>query len=142
MKNEVLFFFIKYKSKKLRCRLLQFLFGALRINVVLHNRMLNLLAMLDLKPWLNKTETELLLPFVCCVPCFQKTIHLRNELAKLMNPEGGGHKKVTLCTLLIFARPCSRCAYLVGCFGFNGTLRQCFSLHQVVSQTEGERREK
>ena len=28
---------------------------------------------------------------------------------------------------------------LVGCFGFNGHLRQYFSLHRVVSQREGEK---
>ena len=31
---------------------------------------------------------------------------------------------------------------LVGCFGFNGPLRQYFSLYRAVSQREGERREK
>ena len=31
---------------------------------------------------------------------------------------------------------------LVGCFGFNGPLRQCFSLYRAVSQRMGERREK
>ena len=32
--------------------------------------------------------------------------------------------------------------WLVGCFGFNGLLRQYFSLYQAVSQREGERGEK
>ena len=31
---------------------------------------------------------------------------------------------------------------LVGCFGFNGPLRQYFSLYRAVSQREGEREEK
>ena len=31
---------------------------------------------------------------------------------------------------------------LVGCFGFNGPLRQYFSLYRAVSQREGERRER
>ena len=31
---------------------------------------------------------------------------------------------------------------LVGCFGFNGSLRQYFSLYRAVSQREGERRER
>ena len=31
---------------------------------------------------------------------------------------------------------------MVGCFGFNGPLRQYFSLYQAVSQREGERGEK
>ena len=31
---------------------------------------------------------------------------------------------------------------LVGCSGFNGPLRQYFSLYQAVSQREGERKEK
>ena len=29
--------------------------------------------------------------------------------------------------------------WLVGCFGFNGPLRQHFSLYRAVSQREGER---
>ena len=32
--------------------------------------------------------------------------------------------------------------FLVGCFGFNGPLRQYFSLYRAVSQREGERGEK
>ena len=32
--------------------------------------------------------------------------------------------------------------WLVGCFGFNGPLRQYFSLYGAVSQREGEREEK
>ena len=31
--------------------------------------------------------------------------------------------------------------WLVGCFGFNGPLRQYFSLYRAVSQREGEREE-
>ena len=32
--------------------------------------------------------------------------------------------------------------WLVGCFGFNGPLRQYFSLYRAVSQREGERGER
>ena len=32
--------------------------------------------------------------------------------------------------------------WLVGCFGFNGPLRQYYSLYRAVSQREGERRER
>ena len=32
--------------------------------------------------------------------------------------------------------------WLVGCFGFSGLLRQCFSLYRAFSQWEGERGEK
>ena len=32
--------------------------------------------------------------------------------------------------------------WLVGCLGFNGPLRQYFSLYRAVSQREGEREEK
>ena len=35
----------------------------------------------------------------------------------------------------------SKC-WLVGCFGFNGPLRQYFSLYRAVSQREGERGER
>ena len=31
---------------------------------------------------------------------------------------------------------------IVGCYGFNGPLRQYFSLYRAVSQREGERGEK
>ena len=33
-------------------------------------------------------------------------------------------------------------SWLVGCFGFNGPLRQYFSLYRAISQREGERGEK
>ena len=33
-------------------------------------------------------------------------------------------------------------SWLVGCFGFNGPLRQYFSLYRAISQREGERKEK
>ena len=35
-----------------------------------------------------------------------------------------------------------RCSWLVGCLGFNGPLRQYFSLYRAVSQEEGERGER
>ena len=35
-----------------------------------------------------------------------------------------------------------RVGRLVGCFGFNGPLRQYFSLYRAVSQRKGEREEK
>ena len=37
---------------------------------------------------------------------------------------------------------CLQICWLVGCFGFNGSLRQYFSLYRAVSQREGEREEK
>ena len=37
---------------------------------------------------------------------------------------------------------CFRNSWLVGCLGFNGPLRQYFSLYRAVSQREGERGEK
>ena len=36
----------------------------------------------------------------------------------------------------------ARYSWLVGCFEFNGPLRQYFSLYRAVSQREGERKEK
>ena len=36
----------------------------------------------------------------------------------------------------------ARYSWLVGCFRFNGPLRQYFSLYRAVSQREGERRRK
>ena len=51
------------------------------------------------------------------------------------------------CLLLsktVFQSISSRLAdsWLVGCFGFNGPLRQYFSLYRAVSQREGERGKK
>ena len=37
---------------------------------------------------------------------------------------------------------CLSFGWLVGCFGFNGPLRQYFSLYRAVSQREGERGER
>ena len=37
---------------------------------------------------------------------------------------------------------CIMMIWLVGCFGFNGPLRQYFSLYRAVSQREGEREER
>ena len=37
---------------------------------------------------------------------------------------------------------CRYSIWLVGCFGFNGPLRQYFSLYRAVSQREGDREEK
>ena len=48
-----------------------------------------------------------------------------------------------LCILVMQFNPndtiCTFGCWLVGCFGFNGPLRQYFSLYQAVSQREGER---
>ena len=43
---------------------------------------------------------------------------------------------VTWLSLRIFV------GWLVGCLGFNGPLRQYFSLYRTISQREGERGEK
>ena len=42
-------------------------------------------------------------------------------------------------TIIVYAHGRS---WLVGCFGFNGPLKQYFSLYRAVSQREGERKEK
>ena len=47
--------------------------------------------------------------------------------------------KTTSCNQLSYL---ASIGWLVGCFGFNGPLRQYFSLYQAVSQREGERVEK
>ena len=48
-----------------------------------------------------------------------------------------------LCKILITAymSVTTHFGWLVGCFGFNGPLRQYFSLYQTVFQREGERGE-
>ena len=44
--------------------------------------------------------------------------------------------------LPLFGRRPDIVGWLVGCFGFNGPLRQYFSLYQAVSQREGDRERK
>ena len=45
--------------------------------------------------------------------------------------------------LIVFVRTgLQKIGWLVGCFGFNGPLRQYFSLYWAVSQREGDRGEK
>ena len=56
-------------------------------------------------------------------------IHIVNSFLKLLSSPYGP---------LVF----SSVDWLVGCFGFNGPLRQYFSLYRAVSQREGERGEK
>ena len=64
-------------------------------------------------------------------------------------------KVVTIFIRCMCVRPCIRLEsnnlisgnqagfrWLVGCLGFNGPLRQYFSLYQAVSKREGERGEK
>ena len=49
---------------------------------------------------------------------------------------------LSLLFLPLFGRRLDIVGWLVGCFGFNGPLRQYFSLYRAVSQREGERKEK
>ena len=49
---------------------------------------------------------------------------------------------VTLYRVLKYSRTSMAKTPLVGCFGFNGPLRQYFSLYRAVSQREGERGER
>ena len=58
------------------------------------------------------------------------TIQPKSEICKL---EG---------VTVLKADPIKEMTWLVGCFGFNGPLRQNFSLYRAVSQREGEREEK
>ena len=62
---------------------------------------------------------------------------------------GAGGGCLDIFTLFYLLSPLSpslwgtaRYSWLVGCFGFNGPLRQHFSLYRAVSQREGERGEK
>ena len=58
---------------------------------------------------------------------------------KLLLPISFGYKVV--CQNPKYTKP-TVVGWLVGCFGFNGPLRQYFSLYRAVSQREGERGEK
>ena len=44
--------------------------------------------------------------------------------------------------LIRFSNIFDTVGWLVGCFGFNGPLRQYFSLYRAVSQRDGEREER
>ena len=61
---------------------------------------------------------------------------------------GGGCLDIFLSSIIsLFFLPLSGrrpniVGWLVGCFGFNGPLKQYFSLYRAVSQREGERGEK
>ena len=52
-------------------------------------------------------------------------------------PANGGDAKGPALSQQIVTMP--RVQLLVGCFGFNGPLRQYFSLYRAVSQREGEK---
>ena len=52
------------------------------------------------------------------------------------------HALLSQAWILFFFFITSGPGWLVGCFGFNGPLRQYFSLYRAVSQREGERGEK
>ena len=62
------------------------------------------------------------------------------EINKVPRVMTGEHMYVHMYVLYIrtYATLCG----LVGCFGFNGPLRQYFSLYRAVFQREGERKEK
>ena len=53
-----------------------------------------------------------------------------------------GHGNISRVENLWLAPLTTLVSWLVGYFGLNGPLRQYFSLYRVVSQREGERKEK
>ena len=52
---------------------------------------------------------------------------------------GDGSPSLNSILGIFFAISSKIFGWLVGCFGFNGPLRQYFSLYRAVSQREGER---
>ena len=97
--------------------------------------------------------------FLAHQPCRSRLSQLRKEkdltlTSLLVNVSLGSAEK--LKTSVDYARSltcqsfsrgrfvlfCDALGWLVGCFGFNGPLRQYFSLYRAVSQREGEREEK
>ena len=60
--------------------------------------------------------------------------------------DGPAQNKFEVGGLILFLQYLSKCftmsCWLVGCFGFNGPLRQYFSLYRAVFQREGESGEK
>ena len=57
-------------------------------------------------------------------------------------PKTHSPKKITSPIQKAIINLPGKIGWLVGCFGFNGPLRQYFSLYRAVSQRGGERREK
>ena len=84
----------------------------------------------------------------CCSFCFQCVSFVNvYQCVRLLLPfgfEGGMWNLIVLIPVLTLCKRniVSSCQWLVGCFGFNGPLRQYFSLYRAVSQREGEREEK
>ena len=64
----------------------------------------------------------------------------QGPIALAVGAGGGGLDIFTL--IYPFSSFSLSLGWLVGCFGFNGPLRQYFSLYRAVSQREGDRGEK
>ena len=63
------------------------------------------------------------------------------QMINVISIEPGIRDQKYFCHCLCLSPLCEN-FWLVGCFGFNGPLRQYFSLYPAVSQREGERKEK
>ena len=67
----------------------------------------------------------------------------RPDTGSLLNDgENINKKNKTISERLIITETKKSDSWLVGCSGFNGPLRQFFSLYRDVSQREGERKDK
>ena len=77
-----------------------------------------------------------LMPCLCVRPSIYLTAHMHAYVEVCAPVHSSVHPFVCIqeCFILV--------GLLVGCFGFNGPLRQYFSLYRAVSQTEGERGER
>ena len=77
--------------------------------------------------------------------CFLYNVVSENHSVQ-NSPRGGRgvycQLKVYLVNIPTVRKLCLNIGFLAGCFGFNGPLRQYFSLYRAVSQREGERRER
>ena len=71
--------------------------------------------------------------------------HKKNvNTQRAITPKVGYPELCSACRLMVFnvGVKFHENTWLVGCSGFNGPLRQYFSLYRAVSQREGERKEK
>ena len=112
---------------------------SLRLDSLLSNKM-------------SPRHINLIYCYILFVPSSLLKLLFVSMLAPFNNPETGfftAHSFIILLTqarrrivMLLHPADFSLMCWFIGCFGFNGPLRQYFSLYRAVSQRDGERGEK
>ena len=85
-------------------------------------------------PWVEKTNKLAINVYGATVSSKLKNI---NVFSYHISEQPNERQRINL--LLLSEDAAENQTKLVGCFGFNGPLRQYFSLYRAVSQREGER---